>query len=46
MDDLHSSYKFIGHCPLSWRRERLSNLRYLKISHNRKYLLVTNLLQS
>lgn len=28
------------------RRERLSNLCYLKISHNRKYLLITSLLQS
>ena len=28
------------------RRGRLSNLYYLKISHNRKYLLITNLLQS
>ena len=25
MDDLHSSYKFIGHCPLSWRRDRITN---------------------
>jgi len=32
MDDLHSSYKFIGHCPLSWRRERLSNLHIQEIS--------------
>ena len=29
-----------------WRRERLLNLYYLKISHNCKYLLITNLLQS
>ena len=28
------------------RRERLSNLCYLKISHNRKCLLITSLLQS
>ena len=31
---------------VSWRRERLLNLCYLKISHNCKYLLITNLLQS
>ena len=38
--------KFVAAAAFDSRRERLSNLCYLKISHNRKYLLITSLLQS